>query len=238
MPARARSGGRVRAARREQLWRGWRGGDFVEDAREDIRESLQNIPVEDLHIWLDGERVNEPSSSYARTPTIFGPLRLSAHTMDRKDLLLTKNNLPLACVSSASTENFFPDAPKNSIDILFAGGIVLDLPPGLPLTRTRNALAADALQPWLGRFLFLLTHESVHLLERRKSPTHDERFYRRQRRLLEQVLLREDDFMAPACGATNVRGRSGCGSLPQRFVQIPVSLQVHPELRRRLETPG
>jgi hypothetical protein len=56
--------------------------------------------------------------------------------------------------------------------------------------------AAEALRPWLGRYLFLLTHESVHLLERRKATTHEEKFYRHQRRLLEKVLINEDDFMA------------------------------------------
>src|SRR6266545_5471747 len=38
-------------------------------------------------------------------------------------------------------------------------------------------------------------------------------------------------------GLRNEAG-SGRGSLPQRFVQVPVGLQVQPELWRRLEAPG
>ena len=46
--------------------------------------------------------------------------------------------------------------------------------------------AAETLRPWLEQFLFLLTHETVHLLERTGSTTHEEEFYRHQRRLLEK----------------------------------------------------
>lgn len=124
-------------------WRGGRsGGDFVDDAQEEVRQMLQNIPVEQLYIDLDGGRVNEPSSNYARVPTLLGPLRLFAQKTGRQDLLITKNSLPVTQVSRTSAKDFFPEAPERLLDFLFAGGIVLDLPAGLPVNRSRNALAA------------------------------------------------------------------------------------------------
>jgi hypothetical protein len=124
-------------------WRGrpGTGDDFVVRAWEEVRDTLQNIPADELFIRLNGEMVNQPSSNYARIPTPLGPLLLLAQEADDKDLLITKNNLLLTRISRQSFRDFFPEAPEHFADFLFAGGIVLDLPPGLPVNRTRNAIA-------------------------------------------------------------------------------------------------
>lgn len=138
-------------------WRGHDSGgaEAVAHARMAIRDQLQALPVEDLAVRLEGELINQPYSNFASVPTLLGTLSLSAGPAEDQDLLVTKNGLPLARVSRHAGASFLPGAPEKLMRILFTGGVVLDLPPGLPLNRTRTALAAKE------RFAAGLTHETV-----------------------------------------------------------------------------